>query len=492
MIATLAKLSLDIAGFIKSWLSDKDSFESRSFYGESFSLCLLSKTGVLDAVTREKLIRAYEAIDKEDPEFHWEFNNYALMNYLRMTQDDEVKRFLNPLRFKNTPCTNWTLLRSNARLLASEDVDLAVKEAKHKIKKYQFRSGLILDDPGVKSFQYHCFSMAMIAEIYQQTGDKFFLNSFLKGVQFIRSFILSNGDSLYVGRGQNQTFGYGALIYMLSVAFKYTNDDTILGDIKSVYEFLISFQRKDGGFPLVMNRDEKEIPRQTDIKDTCFPGWYPYNNYFDYLPFMGFFIARASEILREANAAKITRDEQRSYRDRDFVKIAMPEYGAVVSRTGGYWTNDLPIPYIVYRKQSLTPCYGGEQFQASLYNLKGLPIPYSLKLNKSLRFKRLSISVILKNALIIFSLLGVMIRRYQFYKKEVVISTKIFSVLKLSHLYLFKEGIRQVDDFSLEDNLFKVKSDKKVVFDSIQYSACGKLKLFVTNGNNSKLIFVLK
>lgn len=36
----------------------------------------------------------------------------------------------------------------------------------------QLPSGLIFDDPGVKSFQYHCFSACLLGEIYRMTDDE--------------------------------------------------------------------------------------------------------------------------------------------------------------------------------------------------------------------------------------------------------------------------------------------------------------------------------
>ena len=131
---------------------------------------------------------------------------------------------------------------------------------KNIINKYQLKSGFILDKNDDKSFQYHCFSMAMIAEIYEETRDIYFKNSFLKGVNFIRNFILASGETLYIGRGQNQSFGYGALIYILSLGYKYTDDKTLLGDLEKVSQFLIQFKQDDGSFPLIMNEVKSNIP----------------------------------------------------------------------------------------------------------------------------------------------------------------------------------------------------------------------------------------
>lgn len=465
MIQKVENTAYKIASFIASWLSDKPNFECRSFYGETFSLALLQKTKLLDDITKLKLLNAYDNLDKTDSKFHWEFNNYALLDYYTNTKDLLIDRFLKPIKFKNTPCTNWTLLRSNARLMAGVDTLLAIKESKTKIQKFQLNSGLILDDPGVKSFQYHCFSMAMIGEIYEQTNDVYFYNSFLNGVEFIRHFILSNGETLYIGRGQNQSFGYGVLLYILALAYKFTNDKTILGDIELVIGFLSRFQREDGSFPLVMNEVETSIPKLVDMQNPEFAGWYPYNNYFDYLPFMGFFIAKAFETLNDLDTSVIEYTKQKDYRDSDFIKLVNPGYEAVLSKPGGYWTNDLPIPYIVTNGKNLTPCYGGEQFQKSLYTLKGIPLPYCNSINKSIRWH--SKSWFFGNTLWLLSPLGIMKREFLYDDELVEIKTKIYSFFDFQHIYLFLDDDRSI--CNEVDNM---------ILERYEYSANGKLKMY--------------
>ena len=485
IVLTLEELAKEISFFIKEWLGEKMGFKCRTFYGSPFSMYLLAKYNILEADTKSKLIDIYNDSDKSDFEFHWEFNNYGLYSYFNLTQDDEVSRFLNLLRFKNTSCTNWTLLRSNVRLTAEKDIDLALSEAKGKIKHFQMKSGLILDDRNVKSFQYHCFSAAMIAEIYLKTQDKYFLNSFLKAVHFIRHFILRNGDTLYIGRGQEQSFGYSALIYILALAFKFTNDLTIKGDIDSILGFLRSFQRVDKSFPLVMNGVERGIPKTILIDDVNYPGWYPYNNYFDYLPFMGFFLSKAADVLRECDANEGIMSDQGEYRDKNFIKIVKKDYQAVLSAPGGYWTNDMPIPYIVFENKSIMPCYGGEQFQKSIYSQEGIPLPFCKNLNISMR--KYSKSFFFQNTLFLMSIFGAMRRSFSFLDNEIAIRTSIYSLIKFRHYYLFKESVIQKDDFTLADNSFSVVSDKKLIFEGFQYSATGKLKLFTVDEKYSQI-----
>lgn len=480
ILPALDQLSEDIAKFIKCWLIKNGGFKSRSFYGEAFTLDLLARTGLLDTATKNGLLASYEKLNKTDSQFHWEFNNYALSSYYRLTNDSSVLRYLNPLIFKNTPCTNWTLLRNNTRIQAKTDVKYALKEAKDRVKKYQLPSGLILDDKDVKSFQYHCFSLAMIGEIFEATKEQYFLNSFRKGLGFIRNFILSNGDTLYIGRGQEQSFGYAALIYVLALGFKVTRDNTLLGDVKKVTAFIRSFQRPDGSLPLVMNGLEPEGVEVMPPKVEHPIGWYPYNNYFDYLPFSGFFITKATQILRQCDLNNPENAIEQEYSDKDFLKVVRTRYQAVLSRPGGYWTNDLPIPYIIYKGRRITPCYGGEQFQKSIYSLKGLPIPYCETFKVSLR--QCSMSIWVGNRLFLFSVFGLMIRSFSFFDSVIDITTRIYSFLPFSHRYLVVNGVKQRDDCILEGEDFTLGSDRKLTFDSMQYSATGQLSLYKTQG----------
>lgn len=461
------------------YLNQYNGFNSRSFYGETFSVNLLYMNDFLDKGTKKILLQAYENIDKSGLEFHWEFNNYALMHYYRISKDKQIRKYLYPLRFKGTSVTNWTLLRSNTRLFCDTDKNLAVREARSRINRFQLPSGLILDDRGVRSFQYHCFSMAMVAEIFDQTYDEYFLTSFMKGVGFIRNFILSNGETLYIGRGQNQSFGYGVLIYILALAYRYSKDNTILGDIEKVYNFLIQFQRDDGSFPLVMNTTERGIPQEVSVSDPNYPGWYPYNNYFDYLPFMGYFITKAVIVLKELDTSIVTHQVSRDYKDHDFIKIVMPAYEAVLSRPGGYWSNDLPVPFVVNNKRSITPCYGGEQFQRSMYGLKGIPLPYFELIKKSIRWR--SLAFFKKNILWLISPLGIMVREYKFQTNEIIINTSVYSFLPYKHIYLFLEKMSHI-----------CKETDSMEFEGYQYSASGKLECYSLKGHSSKITIRMK
>ena len=469
----IKEMSNRIAFFIKQWLIDKKGLICRNFYGEAFSLAFLERENCLDNLTENILIKTYNEKNKNDPNFHWEFNNYALLDYVS-SKKNRIDILNFPLRFKNTKCTNWTLLRCNTKLEINNDMKEEIRLAKKKIIKRQLSSGLIIDDPKVNSFQYHCFSLAMIYEIYEKTDDIFFLDSFIKGSRFIQKFILNNGETLYVGRGQNQSFGYGVLIYVLFISYMLTNDVETLKNIEKVLKFLKAYQRIDGSFPLVLNGIEKIIPDNVDMKDEQFLGWYPYNNYFDYLPFLGFFLNKASLVNLKVcrDNMHIKNKENITYRDKNFIKVEKEKYEAVLSKPGGYWSNDLPIPFIVFENKSITPCYGGEQFQNSLYTEEGIPLPYCRFLKKSIRWR--SYSFFIQDRLFIISILGIMKREYQFENNYVQIITKIFSIFKFTHIYLFFDKVNSLCD-----------ETKSMIYGGVEYCAKGKIYKYLYKGFKS-------
>jgi hypothetical protein len=473
-----SSVACEIASFIKERLISFQGFGARSFYGEAFSLALLAETSLLDETTKGILASSFDSLDKGGSEFHWEFNNYALLHYKKCSHDGGFDDILALQRFKGTPCTNWTLLRSNAKLSFDGNDISAIDDAKRVIKLRQQKNGLILDDLRVKSFQYHCFSLAMVVEIFEKTKDEFFLKAFLLGIRFIRNFILSNGDTLYVGRGQEQSFGYGALVYVLAQAFSFTKDTTILEEIERVMAFLCRFQRDDGSFPLVMREGEDTIPEKVDVNDPQYLGWYNYNNYFDYLPFMGFFLVKASCVLSQKPQGKELSPKPPSpqYHDDEFIRISQKEYDAVIGKPGGRWTNDLAFPYIVYKGRALTPCYGGEQEGSKLYSVNDSTLPYFPKLGKSLRQK--AFSFLQGNTLVVTSPCGMMVRRFSFLEKEIHIKSFLLSPFSREHQFCFFEDIQQKGPCHLIGDGFEVATNNPLAYKRDSYCALGRLKVF--------------
>jgi len=302
-IKRLQAIREGVAAYLDKVIKRNQSFPARSFYGESFSYWLLRLADDRYHESLSRLIEIYTAKDKESPEFHWEFNKYAWVSVFSSTKDFRIGEFAYPLRFKYTPVTNWVLLRCCTQILAGEDAANALKDTHSILRAQQSKSGLIYDDNGVRSLQYHCFSAVLTAEISVLCNDHKLKERFIRAAEFIEKFVLQTGDTLYIGRGQQQSFGYGALIYLLAHACYLLKDPRFLGKLERCVSFLSSFQRQDGSLPLVLNNAEKGYPLKADPTDQRYPGWYAYNNYFDYLPFLGIMLSKAEKILAALDAS---------------------------------------------------------------------------------------------------------------------------------------------------------------------------------------------
>ncbi len=361
------------------------NFFAKNNYGETFTFLTLYKTSKEKyGIHINNLLEVYDKRDKSHFNFHWEFNNYALACFLEEQQSNIAYNNLYPLKFKGTECTNWTLLRCLTRYIVGEK-DKAIRTAKNKILKFQKSSGLILDEYGVKSLQYHCFSMALIGEFYERTKDNFFKESFIKSLEFIANFILSNGMSIYIGRGQEQLFGYGPLLYSLELGFKITKDERYKGYSERIFQYVFSYQRKSGSLPLVLREEEIDYPTETNVNDPNYLGWYNYNNYFDYLPFFCYYLSKFYLIFEEVESKEVIKNI--SFYNEDYSIIRNKGYEAVIAKPGGYWTNDLPVPMVLKDKRLLTPIYGGEQFGSELYSQNSVPLPWGLVLSRKKGFK---------------------------------------------------------------------------------------------------------
>ncbi len=476
-------LANEIANQIEDHVSKNKGFASRSFYGDSFSLALLTLTGKLNKENQKALTDSFQKLDQSQRAFHWEFNRYALFHYRNYSGDRTFDPFIDQGKETPTEATNWVLLRCNLNLLIGKQAEKQVETAKKILGKMQLANGLILDEKLVYSFQYHCFMLAMVIEIYEQTQDPFLKERFQKGVSFIRRFILQNGDTLYVGRGQQQLFGYASLVYVLAQAHLITHDETILEEISRLLKFIKSRRLKDGRLPLVLRGAEGEIPDIVDLKNTDYLGWYGYNNYFDYLAFAGYFFQKASETL--SSNAPSESNAIGNYSDQTFLRVSHPRYDAVVSRAGGYLSNDLTFPYLVSNGKAITPCFGGEQHAESLYQRNDLSLPYFPKFNRTLRAK--SRAWFSGKSLWMVSPLGVMKRTFVFDADEVNIRTQVWSPFKHVQQYLFYDDNVQNNPNRIVGKQYQINCSAPMKKGRQAYCANGELRLYTVNGKDVTL-----
>lgn len=232
--------------------------------------------------------------NKSDKDYAWEFVFYALLQPECQT-DSRSFLLKYGYREKGTRMFNWYLLRHlNRRLFGRAGIwnYITLRLA---LWLYQDSSGMFLDEFKTRSLQYHSFCLFILAEIIEIHPDYAWLKRrFLDGISFSLDYILTDGSALFIGRGQDQIFGYGSLLYALEYCNKKVKvlPDEVLNRLAN---HVLSFQRPDGSFPLVLRRREPEAAN-ISFRGGRTPGWYGYNNLYDYQPFLAYCLLKAKNL----------------------------------------------------------------------------------------------------------------------------------------------------------------------------------------------------
>lgn len=310
--------------------------------------------------------RAWRRLKAKPPTSHTEFSIYALLECRQRLGARPVDSLLRRMRFGRRHSANWMLLRAVCRSQSGPffSPTLATLEARIALAR-SARRGLICDRPGVRSFAYHAFCGALLAELWRHRRAQWAARAAVRAALFLAPFVLPNGDTLYVGRGQQQIFGYGALVYLFEAAAQMTGRAD-LGDLaERVFERLLRYQRADGSLPLVLREGEPAEPWQPDVLR---PGWYTYSRYADYLPFLGLMLLRAADpdLGHAGDVGPLAPHPCFRLWDEG-------RYVAAIARPNGASTNDLAFPYVWLDGESLFPCYGAEGAQSQP---EAHPLPY--------------------------------------------------------------------------------------------------------------------
>lgn len=354
-----------IAGYLASRQRPDGGFPGPDHYGVAFSLWLWLQ---FPDEFAERAQRAWDRLQAAPPQDHGEFNAYALLHCRARLGPGKVDEVLRKIPLGRRHSANWMLLRAacaafpgpyGSRLLSG-------LEGKASLLMHR-RSCFICDRPRVRSAAYHAFCGALLADICRVRGAKWAGRAAAQAAAAISPLIMPNGDALYLGRGQQQIFGYGALIYLLEAAAALTGRGEFAAAADSVFGYLMRFRRRDGSFPLVLLDGEPEEPWQPEASR---PGWYSYNRYADYLPFLACFLLKAAEPdlpqMARGSTAALPRWVRRVEKER---------YVAVLALPGGATTNDLAFPYVCVEGESLFPCYGGE---ARRVKPEAMPLPFGV------------------------------------------------------------------------------------------------------------------
>jgi hypothetical protein len=351
-----------IATYLAERQRPDGSFPGPDHYGIAMSLWLWSSFGTEFA---RPLDRAWSRLQHHPPDTHGEFNAYALLHCQEAMGWGHLAPLLRRLRLDGRHSANWMLLRAVCRLhrgrfYAPVRARLGARAAVAFHRKY----GLIEDRPGVRSFGYHAFCGALLADLYDLSGWSWAGRNATAAAAFLAPFVLPNGDALYVGRGQQQIFGYGALLYLLEMAAGITGDYTYAETAERTFARMGRRWRTDGSFPLVLREGAEPEPWHPDASR---PGWYSYNCYADYVPFLGCMLLKAAQAQAEQLARPVTALDNKHFR-----RVEQPRYHAVMSAPDGPATNDLCFPYVCVDEVSLFPCYGREGETPP----EEIPLPY--------------------------------------------------------------------------------------------------------------------
>lgn len=362
------ELAHQLAAYLAARQQPDGGFPGPDHYGVASAVWLWAHFGQEFAPC---LARALARLRDGPPRSHGEFNGYALLQAARLRPDLRLEPVLAAIRFGGRHSANWMLLRAACRALrGGSGAARGAAEARAALLRYAHH-GFIADRPGVRSLAYHVFCGALLAEMWRHHGWSWAGSAALQAARVAQRLVLPNGDALYVGRGQQQVFGYGALLLLLEAAAGAGEEPALREAADRVFAYLGSYQRPDGSLPLVLSRDEPPEPWLWDAR----PGWYTYNRYADYLPFLACLLLRAAE----GPAPPLPDAPPPPPPHPAFRRWDLAAYSAVVALPGGASTNDLAFPYVCVRGEPLLPCYGGEHPPPP----DALPLPYAWPLRGS-------------------------------------------------------------------------------------------------------------
>jgi len=265
--------------------------------------------------------------------YHWDFNNYSLLESFRLLRDclpkSELKYWEQGLKStkQNTdnPLTNWIAMRAYTSLLRSELFGLHFEEFKYqsrlrRIEKARHADGCYDDEVNQsRPIQYHVFTLALLHRMYMLRPSPKIRRRFLDGVEYFIKFIDPDGCYNYLGRGQEQIFGYGAGLYVLEAAkiLDEKNAATYQFNRDLMWDYLLSFQN-DGRLPLVLNHrnDEEKF------------GWYDYHHITVYTAFLGAWLGLAHLL----KSPRVDNGKIQSNQSKTYFQYFKPTQNVIVSR----------------------------------------------------------------------------------------------------------------------------------------------------------------
>ncbi|HCE3035152.1 TPA: hypothetical protein NG287_002431 [Vibrio parahaemolyticus] len=281
-----------LASFLSEKLNKDKGYPDIPTWGYAFSALFNQSVGGRE-IEQELALKFLSQQDKDNKEYSWEFVTFS-SGILTKNKNCKVPDGFEIYHEKGTRMFNWFLLRCHNKLLFKRNCKLTLAKLKIALSFYQMEDGLILDEFKTRSLHYHAFCLFVLAHILRENDIPWLKLAFQKGVKCAMNYILKDGTALYIGRGQEQIFGYGALLYSLEFYNSNISQDECT-KVEKVSNKVISFQRSNGSFPLVLRTN---APEEEDvsfkINKPC--GWHGYNTLYDYLPFLGYCLSEVSKL----------------------------------------------------------------------------------------------------------------------------------------------------------------------------------------------------
>ncbi len=278
-------------------LNAESGFPDEPSWGYAFTMlaALQENSNYLDNKLAQRAAGFLGNQNSATVNFPWEFIVHAVQHSAALVNSKKIDLPFNQYRKKGTRMLNWYLLRqlnkSYFRPLNIAEIFL-LKMAR---LFYTTKEGLVLDEQRTRSLQYHAFCLFILAELMDRYPEHEFIKAwFCHAIKFSLSTILDDGTALYIGRGQEQIFGYGALIYSLE---KYNKNHQEIDPsiLDALQKRVLGFQRDDGSFPLVLCKRQPEQEEVSFRKDKP-SGWYGYNTLYDYQPFLAYCLLKTGRL----------------------------------------------------------------------------------------------------------------------------------------------------------------------------------------------------
>ena len=238
-------------------------------YGPFTLIAAITNLGINDCKLTERAIKLCNklTIDKNYP---WEFIHWSIIE--GHLNSSLFKKF-DKRSFKNTRVLNWRLLKIFVKSITSSKIMKIYQKylLKYYLLVYVNSNGFIHDRLLTYSHQYHIFSCFLLCRIRETTGFSF-LDSYIDRA-FCYIYQNKLGPDFYIwrGRGQEQIFGYAALLYVSDYVGGKEGDKCF----NRVVRKLRKYYKKKTFLPLVINNNN-ELHQVNPV------GWYGYNNYIDY------------------------------------------------------------------------------------------------------------------------------------------------------------------------------------------------------------------